>query len=139
MLDQLPQLLYLRVGCRNIDSNFLLYLPRSIRTLDIAFTDTDPEQIANRLKFMRERCKSLFTVAIAVSPLHDRELLDGEEELFFDRQSVSEEIEEAWEPFWSALDELKASGLKVWEGEGPGFKRQKVAGTVRLPISLAPS
>ena len=139
MLDQLPHLLYLRVGCRNIDSTFLLYLPTSIRTLDVAFTDTDPEQIASRLRSMRERCKSLFTLAIAVSPLHDRELSDGKEELFFDRHSVSEEIEEAWEPFWSVLGELKASGLKVWEGEGPGFKRQRVIGTARLPTRPAPS
>ena len=134
MLDQLPQLLYLRVGCRNIDSSFLLHLPPSIRTLDVAFTDTDSRRIATRLRSMREHCKSLFTVAIAVSPLHDRELSDGNEELFFDRNSVSKEVREAWEPFWSALDELKVSGRKVWEGEGPGFQRQKVSGTVRLPI-----
>ena len=137
MLDQLPHLLYLRVGCRNIDSTFLLHLPISIRTLDVAFTDTNPELIATRLRSMRERCKSLFTVAIAVSPLHDRELSDGKEELFFDRHSVSKDIKEAWTPFWTAMDELKAGGLKVWEGEGPGFRRQKVTGTTRtvqLPI-----
>ena len=135
MLTQLPHLLYLRVGCRNIDSTFMLHLPQSISTLDIAFTDTNPELIASRIQMMRERCKRLFTLAIAVSPLHDRELSDQTEEKFFNRQSMSKEILKEWAPFWDALESLKSSGMNVWEGEGPGFKRrQVVAGTVSLPI-----
>ena len=134
MLTQLPLLLYLRVGCRNIDSTFMLYLPPSIRTLDVAFTDTNPELIASRIRTMRERCKRLFTLAIAISPLHDRELSDKTEEKFFNRQSMSKEILKEWAPFWDVLEGLKSSGMNVWEGEGPGFKRrQVVARTVSLP------
>lgn len=127
MLDQLSQLRYLRVGCRNIDSTFLTFLPKSILTLDVAFTDTDPEQIASNLREMRERCKGLFTLAIAVSPLHDRAPLDERAEIFFIRQSLSSDILLEWEPFWNVLEEMKSSGLRVWEGEGPGFKRNKVS------------
>ena len=126
MLEQLPCLLYLRVGCRNIDSTFLLHVPQTIRTLDVAFTDTEPALIAHRIRTMRERCKSLFTLAIAISPLHDRELSDKTEEKFFNRQSKSREILEKWEPFWNILEELKNSGMKIWEGEGPGFVRPRV-------------
>jgi len=126
MLDQLPQLLYLRVGCRNIDSSFLAFVPTSILTLDVAFTDTDPEHVVTNLRAMHERCKSLFTLAIAISPLHDRELLDGMEEVFFDRLSLTGNVTEKWAPFWDTLEVMKASGLRVWEGEGPGFKRDKV-------------
>lgn len=128
MLDQLCHLLYLRVGCRNIDSSFLAFVPQSILTLDIAFTDTNPERIAANLKAMHGRCKNLFTLAIAVSPLHDRELLNGVEEVFFDRLSVSSKVAEMWGPFWNALEALKTGGLRIWEGEGPGFKRDKVSG-----------
>ena len=135
MLSQLPHLLYLRVGCRNIDSTFILHLPPLIRTLDVAFTDTNPELIASRIQTMRERCKMLFTLAIAISPLHDRELLDKTEEKFFNRQSMSKEILKEWAPFWDVLDALKNGGMNVWEGEGPGFKRRVVvAGTASLPI-----
>lgn len=126
MLDQLPHLLYLRVGCRNIDSAFLAFVPASILTLDVAFTDTSPERIARNLQAMRERCHNLFTLAIAVSPLHDRELLDRTEERFFNRLSLSPKIVETWGPFWDALQALKSNGLRIWEGEGPGFKRTKV-------------
>ena len=134
MLTQLPHLLYLRVGCRNIDSTFMLHLPPSIRTLDVAFTDTNPELIASRIRTMRERCKKLFTLAIDISPLHDRELSDKTEEKFFNRQSMSKEISKEWAPFWDVLEGLKSSGINVWEGEGPGFKRrQVVARTVSLP------
>ena len=70
-LDQLPDLLYLRVGCRSIDSSFLLGISPTIRTLDVAFTDTDPERIARNLASMRERCSDLFTLAVAgLSHLH---------------------------------------------------------------------
>ncbi len=130
MLDQLPHLLYLRVGCRDIDSSFLAFVPTSIFTLDIAFTDTDPEQVVTNMRAMYERCKSLFTLAIAISPLHDRELLDGMEEVFFDRLSLTGNVTKEWAPFWDTLEFLKASGVRVWEGEGPGFKREKVAGYI---------
>jgi len=90
MLNQLPQLLYLRVGYRNIDSSFLAHVSLSVLNLDVAFTDTHPARIATRLRAMRERCKCLFTLAIAVSPLHDPELLpNSKEDLFFDRECVS--------------------------------------------------
>ncbi len=126
MLDQLPHLLYLRVGCRNIDSSFLAFVPASILTLDVAFTDKRPERIIKNLQAMRERCRSLFTLAIAVSPLHDRGLLDRSEERFFNRQSLSPKVMETWVPFWGALEAMKASGMRVWEGEGPGFKRTSI-------------
>ena len=138
MLTQLPYLLYLRVGCRNIDSTFLLHVPPSIRTLDVAFTDTNPELIASRIRAMRERCERLFTFAIAISPLHDRELSDQTEEKFFNRQSMSKEILKEWAPFWDVLESLKSSGMNVWEGEGPGFKRrQMVPRTASLSYRLA--
>lgn len=127
MLDQLPHLLYLRVGCRNIDSSFLPFVPRSVLTLDVAFTDTSPIRIAANLKAMQARCKSLFTLAIAISPLHDREPSDSTEEVFFDRLSLSSKLTETWYPLWDALETLKANGLRIWEGEGPGFKRNKIA------------
>ena len=127
MLNQLPHLLYLRVGSRNIDSSFLLLVPVSLLTLDVAFTDSNPDRIAKNLRFMRDRCRDLFTLAIAVSPLHDREILDRSEERFFDRLSLNPKTLETWKPFWDALEALKADGLRIWEGEGPGFKRTKVA------------
>ena len=127
MLGQLPRLLYLRVGCRNIDSSFLAFVPTSILTLDVAFTDKNPDRIVKNLQAMSERCKSLFTLAIAVSPLHDRELLDRTEERFFNRLTLSPKVVETWRPFWDALEFMKSSGLRVWEGEGPGFKRTTTA------------
>ena len=126
MLDQLPHLLYLRVGCRNIDSSFLPFVPASILTLDVALTDNDPEQVAENLRIMRERCRGLFTLAIAVSPLHDRDILDGRDEIFFEKAILSKEMICRWEPFWESLEALRASGLRTWEGEGPGFKRSRV-------------
>lgn len=130
MLEQLPQLLYLRVGCRNIDSSFLAIVPMSILTLDVAFTDSHPKQVITNLKKMQERCKSIFTLAIAISPLHDRELKDGVEESFFDRHALTGKVVEEWTPFWDLLEEMRAGGLRVWEGEGPGFKRAKVPGVL---------
>ena len=129
MLNQLPHLLYLRVGCRNIDSSFLRILPTSILTLDVAFTDRNPERIVKNLEIMNGRCKSLFTLAIAVSPLHDRELSDGSKEQFFDRSSLNKKTLNAWRPFWDALEAMRLDGRRVWEGEGPGFKREKIAGS----------
>lgn len=126
MLSQLPRLLYLRVGCRNIDSSFLTHVPDSLQTLDVAFTDTNPVQVAAALEIMRARCEKLFTLAIAVSPLHDRELSDIREEKFFNRRSMSEDIVREWDPFWTALNYIQSTGVRVWEGEGPGFKRNTV-------------
>lgn len=126
MLKQLPDLLYLRVGCRNVDSSFLAHLPLHLQTLDVAFTDTEPEQVAANLQSMRARCEKLFTVAIAVSPLHDRDLLDDKDEKIFNRKTVSKDVLQLWEPFWKALEHLKNTGVRVWEGEGPGFKREKI-------------
>lgn len=121
----LPHLRYLRIGCRDLDSSFLSDLPRHIHTLDVAFTDDDPERIAGNLMTMRGICKKLFTLALAVSPLHDDEGLDEDQGhgLFFDRRFLKLEVQKRWEPFWTALDEIKDSKVKVWEGEGPGFKR----------------
>ena len=68
MLNQLPRLLYLRVGCRNIDSSFMANLPTQILTLDAAFTDSNPRHIATTLRIMRERCEKLLTLAIACRP-----------------------------------------------------------------------
>ena len=125
MLDELPRLRYLRVGCRNIDSSFLPFVPVSILTLDVAFTDKSPERVARNLQALKARCKGLFTLAIAVSPLHDRELLDNTEEKFFNRLSLSPKIVETWKPFWDALESMKTNGLNIWEGEGPGFIRHQ--------------
>lgn len=129
MLNQLPHLLYLRVGCRNIDSSFMAFLPMQIQTLDAAFTDLNPQHLATNLQIMRERCEKLFTVAIAVSPLHDRDTLDDGEDRVFNRNSISKDVLQLWEPFWTSLDHLKSTGVRVWEGEGPGFKRPKVEDT----------
>ena len=127
MLIQLPHLLYLRIGCPNIDSSFLPFVPALLLTLDVAFTDTDPERVAKNIRIMREHCKVLFTLAIAVSPLHDRDILDGRDEIFFEKGILNKKILLRWEPFWDSLDALRASKVKVWEGEGPGFKRSKVS------------
>ncbi|KAL9638897.1 MAG: hypothetical protein Q9164_001272 [Protoblastenia rupestris] len=125
MFKGLSNLQYLRLGCRHLNSDFLAHVPKRLHTLDVAFTDNDPSRIAENLMTMRGICKKLFTLAIAVSPLHDRDHAGEDEthEVFFDRRFVSKDVEEMWEPFWTALDEIKESKVKVWEGEGPGFKR----------------
>ena len=127
LFKDLPNLQYLRLGCRHLNSNFLTHVPKRLHTLDVAFTDDNPMRVADNLMTMRGICKKLFTLAIAVSPLHDREHVDEDErrEVFFDRRFVSKSGEEMWRPFWRALDEIKESRVKVWEGEGPGFKRGK--------------
>ncbi|KAL9129770.1 MAG: hypothetical protein Q9217_001882 [Psora testacea] len=127
MFKDLRGLQYLRLGCSHLNSDFLTYVPKRLHTLDVAFTDDDPIRVADNLMIMRSICKKLFTLAIAVSPLHDRDHVGEDErhEVFFDRRFVSKEIEELWQPFWKALDEVKESRVKVWEGEGPGFKRGK--------------
>ena len=125
MLNQLPRLLYLRVGCRNIDSSFMTSLPTQILTLDAAFTDSNPRHLATNLRIMRERCERLFTLAIAVSPLHDCDTFDGAGDICFNKFSLSRDVLELWEPFWNSLEHLKSTGVRVWEGEGPGFKRPR--------------
>lgn len=125
ILEQLPGLIYLRLGCRDIDSSFLTRLPSQIRTLDVAFTDTNPANIASNLWGMRSHCEKLLTVAIAVSPLHDRDADDNTRGVFFNRESVSQETKMHWKPFWDMLDSIKDTNVRVWEGEGPGFKRGK--------------
>lgn len=129
MLNQLTHPLCLRVGCRSIDSSFMAYLPVQIQTLDVAFKDPDPQHLAANLQTMRGRCERLFTLAIAVSPLHDRDTLDGSEDRLFNRKSMSKDILQLWEPFWNSLEHLKNTGVRVWEGEGPGSRRPKVVDT----------
>ncbi|KAG8530792.1 uncharacterized protein KY384_004149 [Bacidia gigantensis] len=129
MLHELPKLGYLRVGSPRLDSSFLVHVPKHVHTLDVAFTDDDPNTIAENLMTMRGICKKLFTLAIAVSPLHDRDH-EGEDpkyEVFFERKAVAPATAEKWQPFWNAVDEIKASRVKTWEGEGPGFKRGRSA------------
>ena len=126
ILFQLPKLLYLRLGCRYIDSTFLAIIPQSIQTLDVAFTDPDPERVAANLQAMRQRCEQLYTLAIAVSPLHDALVLDKpaarhQKPLDYQGSGLVDTVK--WEPFWQAIRCLQSKGVRVWEGEGPGFRR----------------
>ena len=125
-LRDLPDLGYLRIGCCDLDSSFLVHIPKHVHTLDVAFTDNDAERVTDNLMTMRGICRKLFTLALAVSPLHDRSSTGDHEqsEEFFERSAVSLEMAEKWAPFWQALDEIKASRVKIWEGEGPGFRRE---------------
>ena len=128
VLDGLP-VRYLRIGCRHINSSALSGIPNlssELETLDVAFTDSEPEKVADYLDTVSKRCKKLFTLAIDVSPLHDRDPDDHRHESFFNRNSVSKEVAEKWKPFWDKLDEISAGGVRVWEGEGPGFRRRRV-------------
>lgn len=111
---------YLRLGCRHIDSRCLNLIPTladQILTLDLAFTDPNPERVVSNLDHVLLRCPALYTVAIAISPLHDRDPNDPKPEKFFKRNSVSMEVAAKWKPFWDKVDEMNASGVKVWEGE----------------------
>ena len=78
---------------------------------------------------MRERCEKLFTLAIAVSPLHDCDTLDGGGDTGFNKFSLSRNVlqvwEPFWEPFWNLLEHLKSTGVRIWEGDCPGFKRPR--------------
>lgn len=126
ILSHLPKLLYLRLGCRYIDSSFLAIIPSSIQTLDVAFTDPDPERLATNLQIMRQRCEQLYTLAIAVSPLHDALVLHkpamrGQKPLDYQGSGLVDIVK--WEPFWQAIKYLQSTGVRVWEGEGPGFRR----------------
>ena len=122
IFSKLPRLLYLRLGCRNVDSSFLTIVPVDVQTLDVSFRDLDPERVSRNLRIMRERCKRLFTLAIVVSPLHDIvEMPDGGRRI--DQQSKDEDGVIEWEPFWDALRYIQGTSVNVWEGEGPRFKR----------------
>ena len=111
---------YLRLGCRHIDSKALFQIPdlaEELVSLDLAFTDPDPDQVVMYLSHVQTRCPALYTLAIAVSPLHDRDRDDPKPEKFFNRKSVSAEVAAKWKPFWDKVDDMNASGIKVWEGE----------------------
>ena len=107
MLNQLPHLLYLRVRGRNIDSSFMTCLPTQVQTLDVAFMDLNPHHLATNLQIMRGRCERLFTLAIAVSPLHDRNALGHSVDKVFSRKSISKHMLDFWGPFWEELEHLK--------------------------------
>ena len=122
IFSNLPRLLYLRLGCPNVDSSFLALVPVDVQTLDVSFRDSDPERVSRNLKIMRARCKRLFTLAIVVSPLHDIvEMPRGGRRI--DQQSKDEDGVDEWEPFWDALRFIQGTSVNVWEGEGPRFKR----------------
>ena len=126
LLSHLPKLLYLRLGCRFTDSSFLTIIPSTIQTLDVAFTDPDPERVATHLQTMRQRCEQLYTLAIAVSPLHDALVLNkpaerGQKPLDYQGSDLVDTAK--WTPFWQAIRYLQNTGVRVWEGEGPGFRR----------------
>ena len=122
MLSQLPQLTYLRLGCRRVDSSVLLAMPRGIQTLDIAFTDPNPPRVATNLRKMRARCDKLFTLTIAVSPLHDLPTSKDGESSDEEMTRLDDETQH-WEPFWEALGHLQNTGVSIWEGEGAGFRK----------------
>lgn len=128
MLSQLPLLSYLRLGCHQVDSSILAAIPAGIKTLDIAFTDPDPVRVAGNLRKMRARCQDLFTLTIAVSPLHDEPPVPSSDET--ESMEWAEERDkrlaaqaEFWEPFWDALSHVQNTGVRVWEGEGAGFRK----------------
>ncbi|KAL8788272.1 MAG: hypothetical protein Q9213_001792 [Squamulea squamosa] len=127
MLSVLPRLLYLRLGCPTTNSNFLSHLPSTLQTLDVAFTDPDPGRVEANLKVLYQRCEQLFTFAIAISPLHDNnDLPDGGRQIKEGTpESEVEDTKKEWMPFWKALRDIQATGVRVWEGEVPGFKEAK--------------
>ena len=121
MLTNLPSLLYLRLGCQEVDSSFLTFMPTDIHTLDVAFQDPDPANVARNLQLMRQRCPKLFTLAIAVSPLHDAyHLPDGGRAI--NQQTTGEAEFSHWESFWKALRFVQSTGVRVWEGHGLGVE-----------------
>ena len=143
MLSQLPQLSYLRLGCRQLDSSILTAVPLGIKTLDIAFTDLDPVYVATNLRTMRARCGQLFTLTIDVLPLHERgslqpapthaEMRDSEYARELNERTariVEQNI--YWTPFFVACHSLQESGVSVWEGEGLGFRKFAGHGAGRL-------
>ena len=133
---------YLRLGCRHIDSKGLYQIPKlteELVSLDLAFTDPDPNEIVMYLNHVQARCPKLYTLAIAVSPLHDRNPDDPKPEKFFNRKSVSAEVAAKWKPFWDKMDEMNDGGTKVWEGE---VRYQLVRGLnsgLRLSSPCSPS
>ncbi len=127
MLSQLPQLTYLRLGCHQVNSSILAAIPSGIKTLDIAFTDPNPWQVGTNLHKMRRRCPKLFTLTIAVSPLHDPPLPqaagDDATETVEEIEAKAVEHDKFWEPFWDALSVVAGTGVRVWEGEGDRFRK----------------
>lgn len=122
IFSNLPWLLYLRLGCRYVDSSFLAFLPKGIQTLDVFFEDRDPAYVASNLRKLSARCPKLYTLAISVWPLHGfYNLPDGGRQI--DQDSAGEPDKREWEPFWEALKFVQGTGVKVWEGEGPGSRK----------------
>lgn len=117
-----PWLLYLRLGCPDVNSDFLRYLPAGLQTLDVAFKDPDPIRVAGNLLLLSQRCPKLFTLAIAVSPLHDVYRLPHGGRVI-DQQSAGEADNNHWEPFREALRFMQSTGVKVWEGDGPRTRK----------------
>ncbi|KAL8840002.1 MAG: hypothetical protein Q9170_001544 [Blastenia crenularia] len=124
IFSNLPRLVYCRLGCPTANSDFLTYIPKTLQTLDVAFTDPDPDRVAANLHTLHQRCEQLFCLAIAVSPLHDNtDLPDGGRQIKEGTpESKEEDLKKEWMPFWKALRDIQATGVRVWEGEGPGFK-----------------
>ncbi len=42
---------------------------------------------------------------------------------------MSKDILQLWEPLCDSLEDLRRTGVRVWEGEGSGFKRPKIEDT----------
>ena len=122
MLSQLSQLSYLRLGCHQVDSSILSAIPAGIKTLDVAFADSDPARVARNLHAMRSRCTRLFTLTIAISPLHDDRPIKETESLADVESRLAAEAE-VWEPFWRALEDIQNTGVRVYEGEGARFRK----------------
>lgn len=110
-----------------MDASFMTHLLMQIQVRDVAVTDLDPQHLATNLQTVRGRCKKLFTLAIALSPLHDGDALYDSEHGSFNRKFVSKDVLQLWEPFWTPLEHLKSSFVRVWEGRGS--KRPKFENT----------
>ena len=107
----------------------MTYLLMQIQVRDVAFTDPDPQHLANNLQTISGQCEKLFTLAIALSPRHDGDALYDSEHGSFNREFVSKDVLQLWEPFWTSLEHLKSSIVRVWEGRGPGLERPKFENT----------
>ena len=126
IFDCLGLLSYLRIAGRYLDGNSALQIPSlfsQLKTLDVAFTDADPDRVIAGLTRIEERCGQLYSLSIDLSPLHDRQPGDHGEECFFDRKHVHPEMALKWQPFWTKLDQMAIGRGKVHEGETPGYRR----------------